>query len=421
MTDTTYLGSNINLVKAHNMQAILLSLLHESELSRVELAKRTFLSTTTITNLISELITDGIVYENSNPIDHSPRQVGRPRTALCLIPDARYALGVHIGIGLFRVALVNLFDEILFSEIGNFDLSNPAGDVLDQMADLVEEMITKNQVDRQKILGLGIGASGLVNYQAGINVLAPNLGWKNVPIQRIFEEKLLMPVVVDNNVRAMALGEALFGCGQNVESLVFVYGRTGVGAGFIIGGQVYRGSSTGAGEIGHVTILTENGDLCRCGKKGCLETLVSEPVIIRRARQIAHEYPNSLLAVLLEQPGDELPLERIFRAARLEDPYANEIINQISGYLGIILANVVNLLNPELILLGGMFAQGHDLFIPAVTRTMREMAFAGMADNVRVKPTSFGWKAGVIGASALALSRFLYQKSTPAPRVQPAL
>lgn len=419
MAEPTYLGSNINLVKAHNLQAILLSLLHDGELSRIELARRTYLSTTTITNLINELIETEIVIEDPSQNGHTARSVGRPRTAVRLSPDARYAIGIHVGIGLFRVALVNLFDEMITSSIGSFNFSDSAEQVLEQMAVQVEKTISESQVSREKILGIGVGASGLVNYQAGINVLAPNLGWRMIPIQDILEERLGLPVVVDNNVRAMALGEALFGCGRDVESLAFVYGRIGVGAGFIFNGQVYRGSSTGAGEIGHVTLITENGEQCRCGKTGCLETLVSEPVILKYALKLARDNPKSLLAQVLATPSDDRPIDKVFNAARQGDPLSRQLIDERARYLGIALANLVNIFNPELILLGGVFAQGHDLFIPPVTRTMREIAFAGMGDKVRLQPTSFGWKAGVMGASALALSRFFYQKTTPVQKALP--
>lgn len=413
MTEQTYLGSNINLVKAHNLQAILLSLLHEAQLSRVQLARKTQLSTTTITNLIAELLDQGIVSEENPPSSSEPRPVGRPRTGLRLVPDARYALGVHIGIGLYRIAIANLYAEMLHSRIENFDLDTPAEQVLEQISDHIHELLLASGVDQQRIIGLGVGASGLVNYQTGVNILAPNLGWHDVPIQDFLQARTHLPVTVDNNVRAMALGEAYFGVGRGVDSLVFVYGRTGVGAGIIVNGQVFRGSSTGAGEIGHVIMMPMHGEPCRCGHTGCLETLISEPVVLRQAEAIAQRSPTGLLAASLHQPGDARPIERVFEAARHGDTETRQMIEQVAYYLGIALANLVNTLNPELILLGGMFAQGEDLILPLAGQTMRQMAFAGMGDKVRLQTTSFGWRAGVTGAAALALMRFFYQQAQP--------
>ena len=409
MAEPTFLGSNINLVKMHNMQAILLSLLYEKQISRVQLARKTSLSTTTITNLISELIEQGIVVEEGVQTAEAPRSVGRPRTGLNLVPDARYAIGVHIGIGLIRVAVVNLLAEVLYNEIRYFDLQTPAEEVLRLISATIEEVIGCSRIARERILGVGVGASGLVNFQTGVNLLAPNLQWHNVPILETLQTALHLPVIVDNNVRAMALGEAFFGLGRGVDSLAFVYGRTGVGAGFVVAGKIFRGSNTGAGEIGHIILLPHGGKPCRCGKNGCLETLVSETVILEEAEKIVQRNPKGLLAQLWHDDKVQ-PIERVFNAARQGDVETRRMIEEHACYLGIALANLVNVLNPELIILGGMFAQGHDLILPTAACTMRETAFAGLGEKVRVQTTSFGWRAGVIGASALALLRYFYQQ-----------
>ena len=244
-----------------------------------------------------------------------------------------------------------------------------------------------------------------------MNVVAPNMGWRDVPVRERLTSALGMPVIVDNNVRAMALGEALFGAGKDVYSLAYVYVRVGVGAGIVVGGQLYYGGGAGAGEIGHMTILPHEGAACRCGNRGCLETLVSETSLISQAEEIAAQHPDGLLNRHLLQNDDTRPIERIFAAARAGDQDTRTMIEQRACYLGMALANLVNVINPELILLGGMFAQGEELILPVAEKAMRELSFAGLGEKVRVQPTSFGWRAGVIGASALALSTFFYQQS----------
>jgi len=329
---------------------------------------------------------------------------------LRLIPDARYAIGVHIGIGIFRIAVTNLFAEIVSSRMVNFDLGTTPEEVLSSIAKNIEGTIEESGVDHDRVIGIGLGASGLVNYVTGVNVLAPRLGWKDVPIQSLLEAKLNYPVCVDNNVRSMALGEAFFGAGRGVGSLAFVYGRVGVGAGFVVGGQVFRGSGAGAGEIGHTIMVPQNGELCSCGNRGCLETLISEPVLVKQAGLLAEKNPHGLLAQYLNAENDSGLMERIFKAAREGDQEVRSLIEDQACYLGIALANLVNMLNPELILLGGMFAQGHDLIIPVAEARMREAAFAGLGDDVQIAATDFGWRAGVIGASSLALTSFFYQQ-----------
>ena len=244
---------------------------------------------------------------------------------------------------------------------------------------------------------------------SGVNVLAPRLGWKDVPIQYLLESHLDLPVSVDNNVRSMALGEAFFGAYRGIGSLAFVYGRIGVGAGFVVDGQLFRGSSAGAGEIGHTIMLPQGGDLCSCGNSGCLETLISEPVLVKQAELFAEENPESLLAQYLKKEDISGKMEQIFTAARDGDKISLDFIEDRACYLGIALGNLINILNPEVILLGGMFAQGHDLIIPVAEEKMKEVAFARLGEKVQIAATGFGWRAGVIGAAALALTTFFYQ------------
>ena len=394
MNSHNFLGSNINKVKKHNIQAILMSLLYEKRLSRIQIANKTSLSTTTITNLIAELLNHGIVSEiESSNLQARQRKVGRPQTSLSLNPNARYAIGVHIGIGIFRVAIVNLYAEIIHNHIQEFTLTDPPSEILLRIRNSIHKILYESRIDKNLILGIGIGASGLVNYQSGVNVLAPNLGWASVPIREIIENSTGLSTTVDNNVRAMAIGEAFFGKGLHVDSLAFVYGRIGVGAGFVISGKVFRGSNTGAGEIGHMIIIPNGGDNCRCGQTGCKEN------------------PQSLLAEYVKQDNETTPIDRVFSAARDGDTETIKMLNERAEYLGIALANLVNIFNPELVILGGMFAQGKDLLIPHAAETMRNKAFAGMGEKVRVETTGFGWRAGVVGASALALTRFFYQQS----------
>jgi len=189
-------GSNINLVKAHNIQVVLLNLLNEESLSRVQLARRTRLSNTTITNLVAELIDQGIIVEEnvSEIPDDKIRPVGRPRTGIRLQPNARYVFGIHIGVGTFRVALTNLRDEIIDTCNQEFDIKMPAEPILVQMSDCVESLISANRIERSHVLGVGVGASGLVDFPTGVNIMASNLSWRNVPIRLILQDKLNLPV-----------------------------------------------------------------------------------------------------------------------------------------------------------------------------------------------------------------------------------
>jgi glucokinase-like ROK family protein len=409
MVHSSILGSTGSAVKAHNVKAILLALLNTDNLSRVQLAQLTGLSTTTITNLISELIDNGIVAEEGTEKPSRPPSVGRPRTALRLVPDARFVIGIHIGVGSVRIAIGDLRANLLEVRSLAHPLDRNPEKVFQEISKLVDQTIQDRGLDTTQLLGIGIGASGLVDPSTGVNLIAPNLGWRNVPIQEICCSGLDIPICVDNNVRAMALGEAMFGNERDIQSLAFVYARIGVGAGFITNGNLYRGVGAGAGEIGHMTMILEAGEPCRCGNNGCLETLVSEPVILRQAEEIARQKPKGVLAQHMEN-GKILSIEQVFNVARDGDQDMLKIIKQKARYMGIALANLVNIFNPETIVLGGLYAQGADLLLPNIQNTMQERSFANLGKRVQLRTASFGRNAGVVGAAALALSAFFYQQ-----------
>ncbi len=434
----TLTGRSIGNIKSHNLRAVLLTLLHQGPTSRVHLAQLTGLSSTTITNLIAELLEQGIVAETGKEGNAEGRNgnnrsgAGRPPTLVSIVPTARYAVGIHFGVDTVRVGVTDLFGRLRCYQVLSHPTDIAATELLEQVIPLTDATIGQAGISRAALVGLGVGASGLVDLVNGVNVLAPNLGWRNVPLREIFARRLGLPVFVDNNVRAMALAEAMFGVGRGVNILAFVYGRVGVGAGFVVDGNVYRGSLAGAGEIGHMTMIPAGGAACRCGNTGCLETLVSEPEIVRLARALAARAPDSILAASLAgngptaDPGDaaaaqlrvmadapDTPIERIFAAARAGDRAALSLLDERAFYIGTALANIVNLVNPDMIILGGLFAAGADLMLERIGETMRRRAFAGLGDRVALRVTGYGRKVGVIGAAALALDTFFYRQQAP--------
>jgi glucokinase-like ROK family protein len=400
-------GANRSDIKTQNISAILLTLLHNGGVSRVHLSQQIGVSTATITNLINELSDLGIVTEEGVIKTDEP-QIGRPQRALQLVAGARYAIGVHIDVGYVRVAVTDLFGEPLQTSNFQHDLDQSWQATLDEAVAVAFEQIEQTGISFKQIVGVGVAASGLVDPYSGVNVFAPNLGWRDAPIREYLTERLNLPVVVENNVRAMALGESLFGLAQDVHALAFVYARVGVGAGLVVGGQLYRGAGAGAGEIGHTTVALDGGVPCYCGNTGCLETFVSEPAFIREAQELAAHNPDSILAGHLGRDGKP-PLQLIFDAAHDGDIHAEKMLEERGRYMGVALANLVNVFNPEMIVLGGIFTQEPDILLPAIEQTMRQRAFANLGENVALRTTKFGAKAGMIGAAALALDAFLYR------------
>ncbi len=382
-------GTNRSDVRAHNLGAILLLLLHSDDTSRVSLAQALGVSNATVTNLINELKRQGLVEEDG--FVHSAGQVGRRQRALKLLPGARYAMGVHIDVGTVYIALTDLAGTCLDHTSFSHDLSDAPQSVLSQVADAVEHLLAEHAEKQAQIVGLGVAASGLVDWTSGVNILAPNLNWRNVPIAATLAQRLHYPLIVENNVRAMALGEALFGCATRVNAMAFIYGRVGVGAGLVVGGRLYRGADAGAGEIGH-TWLT-----CDAGQPQALEALISEPQIVREASACA---------------GETLTFDEIIQRVQAGDANLSIVIDRHSFYLGLAIANIVNLFNPEMIVLGGIYSQAADIMLPKVHDTVQRYAFANLGQRLTIRTTALGQDVGMVGAAALALDAFFYRSAT---------
>lgn len=415
-------GRSIAGVKSHNLRAVLLTLLQRGATPRVHLARLTGLSSTTITNLVAELLEDGIVVEagrdgagegQSAPVRP---HTGRPPRQLRLVPSARCAVGIHIGVDTLHVGVADLFGELQSYLVTPHEDGFSPEQTLRRAADLTQQVMAEANVRPLLpgartgcLVGVGVGASGLTDPETGVNILAPNLGWRDVPVRQILSRHLGCPVRVDNNVRAMALAEAMFGAGRGVHSLIFVYGRVGVGAGFVVDGEVYHGSQAGAGEIGHTTVIPAGGAPCRCGNSGCLETLVSEAHIFRQAQILAARNPEARLAAHLADDS-QMPIDRVFAAAHAGDRDAMMLLDERAQYAGTALANLVNTVNPDMIILGGLFVGGDGQMLPAIEETMRRRSFAGLGERTALRATTFGHKVGVIGAAALALDAFFYRQ-----------
>lgn len=388
-------GSNIIRVKAHNRQAILRQLLQGPK-SRVELAESLDLTAMTVSNLVNELMADGWVIEAETAV--STKSVGRPRKAVMLNPNAGCAIGVHIGIGTLRSGLVNLKGDLLQCAEHSFDPAASATAVLNQINTQITHL-TQAIPPKATLFGVGVGASGLIDAENGRCHYAPSLNWHNVPIAKQLQQKVDLPIYVENNVRVMALGEATF-ARQEVASLVFVYGRVGVGAGIITNQSLFRGTQAGAGEIGHTLIQPDSGTVCRCGQTGCLETLVTQPVL-----------ESELFGLKIDPTlPDANRFEQVLQLAKEGNQQVMDALQKSGRYLSIALINLVNTLNPECIILGGMYAQGADIYLPILRQQVKAHAFGGLGDGVKIEASQFGLNAGMIGAASLVLLKKFYRK-----------
>ncbi|MDQ7829329.1 MAG: ROK family protein [Armatimonadota bacterium] len=314
---------------------------------------------------------------------------------------ARAALAVDIGGTRTRVGVVGGDGRVL----AHRTLPTPTGGpdaVVAAVAGAAAHVLAEAAVTREALVGVAAGAPGPLDPRSGVVFEPPNLvGWRDVPLRALLEERLGLPAAVENDANAAALGEAWVGAGRGVTDLVYITVSTGVGGGLILGGELYSGVSGTAGEVGHMTVALD-GPPCFCGQPGHLEGLASGRAIARAAREaLARGEATSLR----ELPPEELSARTVAEAARAGDPVARAIYERAGTALGAAVASLVNLLNPPLIILGGGVMQAGDLIMAPLWRAARERAFARPLEAVRLVPAALGEEAGLVGAAAVAFRR----------------
>ncbi len=274
--------------------------------------------------------------------------------------------------------------------------------VVHQIASVLNQSCGVRDEDIQ-VEGVGIGVAGLVDSQNGILKEATNLpGWNNVPLVDKLHEILNLPVIMENDANVAALGEFSFGAGHGYPNMIMVTLGTGVGAGLILDGLIYRGAYGAAGEFGHITIKLD-GDECGCGRRGCVEAYVGTKGLRRDAVKMLKEHPESTLN---QYDPDLLTPKDIFTEAQNNDPVARDVFRHAGNYLGIGLGNVVNLLNIQRVVLGGGVALAGELLIGSAQEALSRAALNNSKEPVRIVKAQLGEHAGIIGAASLAMSSF---------------
>lgn len=311
----------------------------------------------------------------------------------------KYLMGVDLGGTNLKVALLSLNGEIK-KKISVMTKQGKQA-VLRQIVESIEELLKKARVKKSAVLGLGIGTPGLVDSVHGIVYGLTNIrGWRGVALKKYVERNVGFPTYVDNDVNLMALGELMCGAGRGVKNLVCLTLGTGVGGGLIIEGKLYRGSTLSAGELGHIPVNAD-GPRCICGGYGCLESYVGNACIVERAVKAIEGGRRSRIKKLAGGNLQAVTPRLISGAARQGDKLAKEIWEDTGRYVGMALAGVINLLNPEMVIIGGGVAGAGKLLFEPIRRTVKERAMIIPEKNVKIVPAKLGADAGLIGAGML--------------------
>lgn len=278
---------------------------------------------------------------------------------------------------------------------------------LRSIAEAILRALSAAEVARDDVLAAGLGVPGKVDSEAGVGVLSVNLGWREVPVKALLEARLGLPCVLENDVKAATLGEGRFGAGRGMRNFIYLSVGTGIAAGLVLNGRLYRGSTGMAGEVGHA-IVAPRGPRCKCGARGCLEAVASGPAIAARAMEVLHTSRPTLLRDLAGGPDGQVTAEQVFAAAAQGDPVAKEVVERAGAYLGLAISQLIMAFDPQVIILGGGVAQGGDLLLQAIHGGLRRQAaesfvFREMLRPEGVRLTALGTDVGILGAAALAM------------------
>ena len=368
----------------------LIEALYRRPASRKELIAISGLSRPTVSSLVEELTAAGIIEEVSASEARAPRNSGRPPRLLSLVRRAAYAIGLDFGHDHVRIAVCDLAGELVRHESSPADVDHAPVASLDLAYELVRESLRQAQIRPDRLLGIGMGIAAPVDSTSGAVQSEGILpGWHGIRPAEEMQSRLGLPTQVDNDANLGALGEREFGCGQGVGNMIYIRLSTGVGAGLILDGRPFGGATGIAGEIGHFR-HTDDGAICRCGNRGCLETVAS-PVAV---------------ATLLERSrGEPVSVHRLLELVAAGDRGARRAVTDAGTAVGQAIASSVNLLNPELVAVGGDLAAAGEVILEPIRGAIQRHAVSPAANSVRVQRGALGGRAEVLGAAALILTQ----------------
>jgi glucokinase len=310
--------------------------------------------------------------------------------------EPKMAIGVDLGGTAIKAALVRENGEIVAQDTGPTEAQSGEHEVAGRISDLVDRILSANQLTKEAISGIGIGVPGVTTAE-GVVIIAPNLYWHHVPFRQILQDRVNVRVEIDNDANVAALAETRAGVGAGCDTLFFMTLGTGIGGGLIVNGKIHHGASHSAGEIGHMCVLPE-GPTCACGKPGCLETLAAGPAMARYVRVALSEGRSCAL-----QDPLEITPEAICRSAEAGDEVCRESVKRSAHYLGIAAANIINVISPDVIAIGGGISAAGETILDPIVESARNYSLEGMFEHTRIVLATLGNNAGSLGAAFLVL------------------
>jgi glucokinase-like ROK family protein len=389
-------------VRKVNTSLVLNALRLHAPISRAELAVITKLNRSTISNIINVLIDDGLVHE----IETMESKIGRPGIALMLKPEGGAVIGVEIGVGFISVILTDFVANILWRELTEFSPSKPQIEIIAKAEKSIDQAISFAEKRHLRLLGIGLGVPGLVNVQRGELLFAPNLGWRDIPLRLMWNQRFHLPLYVENEANLGALGEYYFGVGREVDNFIFLSSGVGLGGGIIIDGKLFKGGRGFAGEIGHIQ-RDPHGEVCGCGRTGCWETQVGPRAVLQRVRRSIEKDPGNTLAKYAESDLENLTFKQVVDCALQGDKLCLTALQEVGKNLGAGIADLANILNPQMVVIGGAFSYGREILLPVLENKISRETLGAVKEDLKVIFSEHGADACVLGAIAVVLDDIL--------------
>lgn len=395
-----------DLRRSNRAQALWETYLH-GPLTRPEIGEAMGVSAATVSNVVGDLLELGVLSEAGQELSEG----GRPRALLQVNPEYGYVVGVDIGETAVLAEAFDLGMNVLASDVA--ELRAPGMDVAETVRQVtagVNNALAKGGIDRATVLGVGVGVPGLVEHGPDAVVHGQTIGWEGVPLGRLLTDSIALPVMVDNGAKTQGQAEMWFGAGRGVGHAVILLLGAGSGTSIVTDGRLYRGATASAGEWGHTTMAID-GRLCRCGNRGCLEAYVGAGALATRYDELKRQ------PIETDVHGLETRLAEILRASQEGDRAAVRVLEEAAVYLGAGIADLINLFNPEKIVIGGWMGKllGPTL-LPGIRETAAERALTLPFSQTSIEPAQLGVDAVALGAATLPVERLLASGAVPAPR-----
>lgn len=402
-----YAKMDAGLLHLTNKKLLLKLIKQKGQISRSELTRLTGLTPPSIARIVGDLANKDQLVEY---VGVGASSGGRPPVIVKFKNESNYIIGVDLGATYIRGCLVDLNANFISEIQIPTEIKNGFNSIIEKVIQVIHKLQSRKE-DNAKIWGIGIGVAGLVNSETRIIESSPDFGWSDINLCEELKSKLDLPFFYDNSTRLMALGELKLGANQNLKNFAVINIGYGIASGLVVGGKLLRGQKGFAGEFGHISVDTDSDIKCKCGMFGCLEALASGHRISALGKQEIANNNSEILKELCNGNPDLVTAEIVAKAAKMGDIASIKIYNEVSKYICKGIGTIANLLNPEVIYLGGGISLNGDFFFELIEREKSKYLLP-QNSNVQIIPTTFGEQATSIGAVSLVLKEIMNLKLT---------